>query len=444
MGSPVSSSEQFGGEQFGGEDGFGDVESPSSEKPFDDEPFDAGVDANEDDNPEKYIQQISGKLGQSLRKYTDEMGQPDFDLEKFAINSVLSATNSSKMDQEDQADIIQKVKSSSTDGSGGNGVDHGEAQDGEQDGDQDGDQDDLDASDEGGLDMSGIDMAENVLEKKSNDDLLEKKVYVANRKEVGIVKKIDGEDIVVQIPKTKEMVNVRLADVKEITEDNVDKSPFYNAEREKTDEYKKELSDYEKTRDVNKEKFTEDVEESHNPNANGKTVFQDATLGVKEVGMEENKYLSLENNQKSSSIATMVKESLRTVEPQVKPQVKPQRKTRRGKPYRIIPEQLPDPKPKAKGDEIKFIKDYGFSKDGNSVTIQFQLNSKMFVMNFVNTGEVLTKPLAYDEPWIYAFETEVLENGKEYGIAVAYFGHPDTNFELDGYADGEVPEIEEV
>jgi len=447
MGSPVSSSEQFGGEQFGGEDGFGDAETPSSEKPFDDEPFDAGVEASEEDSPEKYIQQISGKLGQSLRKYTDEMGQPDFDLEKFAINSVLSATNSGKMDQGDQADIIQKVKSSSTDGSGGNGVDHDEAQDGAQDGDQDGDQDDLDASGEGGFDLSGVDMAESVLEKKSDDDLLEKKVYVANRKEMGIVKKIDGEDIVVQIPKTKELVNVRLADIKEITEDSSDKSPFYNAEKENTEEYKKELSDYEKTREFNKEKFTEDVDESHNPNANGKTVFQDATLGVKEDGMEENKYLNLENNPKSSSIANMVKESLRTVEPQVKPpQVKPQRETRRSKPYRIIPEQLPDPEPKAekKRDEIKFIKDSGFSKDGDAVTIAFEINGEMVTSNFINTGEVLTKPLAYNESWVFAFESDLMPNGKTYGTAVAFFGHPQTNLDLEGYADGDIPEIEEV
>lgn len=55
---------------------------------------------------------MSGKLGQSLRKYSEEAGAPDFELEKFAVNSVLSATHTSQMDAEDQKDIINKVKTS--------------------------------------------------------------------------------------------------------------------------------------------------------------------------------------------------------------------------------------------------------------------------------------------------------------------------------------------
>tara|TARA_Y100000592_G_scaffold55519_1_gene87319 strand:- start:12778 stop:13938 length:1161 start_codon:yes stop_codon:yes gene_type:complete len=91
---------------------FGDDKGGDNEKPFDDEPFDAGVEADEDEDPEKYIQQIAGKLGTSLRKYNDERGEPDFDLEKYAINSVISATHTSEMDEEDQKDIIRKVKTS--------------------------------------------------------------------------------------------------------------------------------------------------------------------------------------------------------------------------------------------------------------------------------------------------------------------------------------------
>lgn len=83
---------------------------PANDKPFDDEPFDAGVEADEESDPKKFIEQLTGKLGQSLRKYTDEQGQPDFELEKFAINSLLSATHTGEMDAEDQKDIISKVK----------------------------------------------------------------------------------------------------------------------------------------------------------------------------------------------------------------------------------------------------------------------------------------------------------------------------------------------
>ena len=108
--------EAAGGEEvdldFSGED----VAEPNADdKPFDDTPFDAGVDADEDEDPEKYIQQLAGKLGTTLRKYSEDKGEPDFDLEKFAINSVISATHTAKMDEEDQKDIIKKIKSSGDD-----------------------------------------------------------------------------------------------------------------------------------------------------------------------------------------------------------------------------------------------------------------------------------------------------------------------------------------
>jgi hypothetical protein len=107
-------------EEIDGMDAFDDApEEGGSDKPFDDEPFDAGVEADEDTDPEKYIQQLSGKLGQSLRQYTEDEGQPDFDLEKFAVNSVLSATHTGEMDKDDQRDIIKKVKGSGNDENGG-------------------------------------------------------------------------------------------------------------------------------------------------------------------------------------------------------------------------------------------------------------------------------------------------------------------------------------
>tara|TARA_Y100000389_G_scaffold175508_1_gene186347 strand:- start:4177 stop:5397 length:1221 start_codon:yes stop_codon:yes gene_type:complete len=94
---------------------FGDDKGGDNEKPFDDEPFDAGVEADEDEDPEKFIQQLAGKLGTSLRKYNDERGEPDFDLEKYTINSVISATHTSEMDEKDQKDIIKKVRMSGAD-----------------------------------------------------------------------------------------------------------------------------------------------------------------------------------------------------------------------------------------------------------------------------------------------------------------------------------------
>ena len=87
-----------------------DNQPSSDEKPFDGVPFDAGVEADEQSDPKKFIEQLTGKLGQSLRKYTETQGQPDFELEKFAINSLLSATHTSEMDSNDQNDIIKKIK----------------------------------------------------------------------------------------------------------------------------------------------------------------------------------------------------------------------------------------------------------------------------------------------------------------------------------------------
>ena len=86
------------------------AEEPKSDKPFNDEPFNAGVEADESSDPKKFIEQLTGKLGQSLRKYSEAQGQPDFKLEKFAINSLLSATHTSEMPPEDQDDIVKKVK----------------------------------------------------------------------------------------------------------------------------------------------------------------------------------------------------------------------------------------------------------------------------------------------------------------------------------------------
>ena len=104
MDEPAPMDDMAGGDMgdMGGEE--------ANDKPFDDEPFDAGVEADEETDPKKFIEQLTGKLGQSLRKYTEEQGQPDFELEKFAINSLLSATHTSEMDAEDQKDIITKVR----------------------------------------------------------------------------------------------------------------------------------------------------------------------------------------------------------------------------------------------------------------------------------------------------------------------------------------------
>ena len=134
--------------------------APADDKPFDDTPFDAGVEADEESDPKKYIEQLTGKLGQSLRTYNEEQGQPDLELEKFAINSLLSATHTSEMDAEDQRDIIKKVKSAGdNDSEGGN----------EPSGDEEptGGEEDLNFGDD--------DLEENILEEKEEGFLIKPK-----------------------------------------------------------------------------------------------------------------------------------------------------------------------------------------------------------------------------------------------------------------------------
>jgi len=86
-------------------------DASAAPNPLEKQPFDAGVQADENSDPKKYIEQLTGKLGQSLRTYNQQQGQPDFQLEKFAINSLLSATHTSEMDEADKNDIINKIQS---------------------------------------------------------------------------------------------------------------------------------------------------------------------------------------------------------------------------------------------------------------------------------------------------------------------------------------------
>lgn len=76
--------------------------------------FDAGVDADEETDPKKYIQQLTGKLSQTLRSYNDNLPQPDVDLNKFVAGMInKQATNG--LNQNDVDDILKKIKSNEAD-----------------------------------------------------------------------------------------------------------------------------------------------------------------------------------------------------------------------------------------------------------------------------------------------------------------------------------------
>ena len=71
--------------------------------------FDAGIDTNEDDDPKRYIQQLTGKLSQSLRKYQQELPTPDSDLDKYVAGMILKQTTDG-LDNKDVDEILNKMK----------------------------------------------------------------------------------------------------------------------------------------------------------------------------------------------------------------------------------------------------------------------------------------------------------------------------------------------
>ena len=89
-----------------------DTAEPAGDAPFDKTPFDAGVDADEEEDPKKFIEQLAGKIATTLRTFTKDEGEPDFELEKYVINSVIAATHTSEMDEEDRKDIVKKIEDS--------------------------------------------------------------------------------------------------------------------------------------------------------------------------------------------------------------------------------------------------------------------------------------------------------------------------------------------
>jgi len=74
---------------------------------MDTEPMDdMGDGAEDEDDPTKKIQKLTGKIGQMMR----EMDEPDVELEKYVINSIISAMHLDLLSEEDIEDIINKIE----------------------------------------------------------------------------------------------------------------------------------------------------------------------------------------------------------------------------------------------------------------------------------------------------------------------------------------------
>lgn len=76
--------------------------------------FDAGVEADEDTDPKKYIQQLTGKLSQTLNTYNNENGEPDTELGKYVLG-MLVKQGTKGMDEKDKKEIIKKINMNDSD-----------------------------------------------------------------------------------------------------------------------------------------------------------------------------------------------------------------------------------------------------------------------------------------------------------------------------------------
>jgi hypothetical protein len=88
---------------------FGNTGAPSEGGSEFDTNFDAGVEADEDEDPKKYIQQLTGKLSQELGKYNNEMGEPDEELSKYVGGMIIKQV-SKFLDDEGKKELIKKIK----------------------------------------------------------------------------------------------------------------------------------------------------------------------------------------------------------------------------------------------------------------------------------------------------------------------------------------------
>ena len=98
-----------GGDPMGGmpQDGAGDEANQF------DHNFDAGVEADENADPQKYIQQLTGKLSQTLNKDNDENG-PDAGICKYVASMIVTAT-CKNLDEKAKKEIIDKINGASSD-----------------------------------------------------------------------------------------------------------------------------------------------------------------------------------------------------------------------------------------------------------------------------------------------------------------------------------------
>ena len=100
----MPSSDFQGGEEIVADD---EIMTQGEENQFDTN-FDAGVEADEESDPEKYIQQLTGKLCTTINKYNEDRPEPDESLNKYVAGMVIAQCIKG-LDEKDANEIIKKV-----------------------------------------------------------------------------------------------------------------------------------------------------------------------------------------------------------------------------------------------------------------------------------------------------------------------------------------------
>ena len=90
------------------------AEMPTNDNDSDfDTNFDAGVEADEDEDPKKYIQQLTGKLSQELGKYNNELGEPDVELSKY-VGGMIVKQVAKNLDEPGKKELIKKINTTNS------------------------------------------------------------------------------------------------------------------------------------------------------------------------------------------------------------------------------------------------------------------------------------------------------------------------------------------
>ena len=94
----------------GQEDGMNDFGGEQSKDSQFDTHFDAGVEADEDTDPKKFIQQLTGKLSTTLNSYNSENADDD-GLNKYVAKMIVKASTKN-MGEADKKDVIKAINTS--------------------------------------------------------------------------------------------------------------------------------------------------------------------------------------------------------------------------------------------------------------------------------------------------------------------------------------------